>query len=505
MRWLLLTTLLLAALAARADGFSYGKGFHMLHETDQLAVIDLDEEQADVSMYIAIDGIPAGETITYVLPFWYRPDGFSMEEMAPADYREKYVEPAHEKVVRMNRIADDRASTGVLTSAATCGLGFVGPFLTSTLGSSRSKGSAGAILNPYAVQQTAHARAELYKVQAKDLQQLVAQAGLPAEYVKPLKKYTTSFFAVMRLTGPGPKDRLPGSTAVIRPEGVCYRFRHAIPPEKRGVYVYPLGTGAAWTQPILLTEVYVTCPDRFSLQVSAPESGERKKSWAFHRKIQTIYRYQQLKPAQRENYFGGTTEEDLMASMMTHLLSEEASASSAWHVAYFNSNPSEDIHVRLTPRKSPWRLAVADAIFALTPYSSLTFAILGWLIAGIVVIRPRWQRAGKPGSLLIHTVAAMLVANLWVSIGLVVLGFMLAGVFALNPSGSNPIMSVILIAPAGLVLLWAGITLSRRSMKDKTEEWRYNLAMYSWLIATAVFLALNGGLYYFVRWCEAAV
>jgi len=42
-------------------------------------------------------------------------------------------------------------------------------------------------------------------------------------------------------------------------------------------------------------------------------------------------------------------------------------------------------------------------------------------------------------------------------------------------------------------------------MIGEKDDWRYSLALHCWLLATAVYLALNGGLYWFVRWCEAAV
>ncbi len=76
-----------------------------LQETHQLAVINLTESTADVSMFIAIDGIPAGQHLTYILPFWYRPDGFSLHEDTADSFRDSCVAPAHEKVMHMQRVA----------------------------------------------------------------------------------------------------------------------------------------------------------------------------------------------------------------------------------------------------------------------------------------------------------------------------------------------------------------------------------------------------------------
>jgi len=95
----------------------------------------------------------------------------------------------------------------------------------------------------------------------------------------------------MRLTGPKREKEKASITSIFEGAGVCYRFRHALPPEKRGEYVYPLGTGAAWPKPVLLTEVYVTCPDNFALQVAAPESGTNIDFRAFDYQMRDIHYY----------------------------------------------------------------------------------------------------------------------------------------------------------------------------------------------------------------------
>ena len=50
--------------------------FQMIRETDQVAVIELAPGNVTLDMFIAIDRIPGGQTITYVLPFWQKPEGW---------------------------------------------------------------------------------------------------------------------------------------------------------------------------------------------------------------------------------------------------------------------------------------------------------------------------------------------------------------------------------------------------------------------------------------------
>jgi len=516
MRWILALTLLYAALATRADGIAYGKSFMMLRETDQAAVINIDEKTVDVSMFIAISGIPAGETITYVLPFWYRSDGFAMEEMDSRDYRWKYVNPVGDKIERMNRIAEGKAHVNVLKAAGVFGLGFLGPFLMDPEGRPRQGVMTGAAtasssLVPYEVHTTAHARAEIYKIQAKDLQQLVAQAGLPAKYAEPLKKYRTPYFAVMRLTGmKAPAEK----KAPFGNRGVCYHFHHAIPPEKRGEYVYPLGTGAAWPKPIVLTEVYVACPDTCVLKAAAPEIGKRENTETFYQNIRFLSDLSGETLSEREK-------RELLSPKTAGLLRDNVTAPSAWHIAYFNSNPNEDITIKLTPRAAPWRLQLADALTQpgeILYWRSLpwplflcagVFMLVSWVIAGLVIIRPRWQRAGKPGALIRHILLAILTAGFYFSAGVILLLLLRAVISGLIQTFTWDIAAVLqtissLAVSAFVVMAMAVLARSLSGLQQKAE-WRKRLALHSWLLATAIYLALNGALYWFVWWCESAI
>jgi len=511
----------LASLAAHADGFAYGKSFFMLRETDQAVVIDMGEDTVDVSMYIAIGGIPPGETITYVLPFWYRPDAFTMTEMEPRDYRAKYVVPAVRKVVRMNRIAEGNASMMTLKSAGFFGLGFTGPFLPPVSPFFREGPRQGMTLGvatsspqlvPYDIKTTAHARAELYKITAKDLQQLVAQAGLPLKYAEPLKKYKTPYFAVMRLTGAKNAKDEQEAESLFSNQGVCYRFRHPVPPDWKGEYIYPLGTGAAWPKPITLTEVYVTCPDAWALKVAAPVAGKREEADTFYWNLHLLQDLPRLQFSEGEKA-------ELLSAKTAGLLDEDVTAPSAWHAAYFNSNPSEDIVVNMTPRPAPWRLRLAESLMDPEPsfLCAGLFMIISWTVACLVVVRPRWVRAGRPGLLLGHTLLAMLSASFWFSLVVVLLVVLRAVVsgFIQGFDFSWDIASVLyavqafsVIALGFVALLMVARSLSRAGSQPEKEpaiDWRKRLGLHSWLLATAIYLALNGGLYWFVRWCEAAM
>ena len=91
-------------------------------------------------------------------------------------------------------------------------------------------------LLPYATDVSPHARAELYNINNGDLQQLIKQSGLPAQYLQALAKYRTPYFAVMHLTGLSRAETT---------ESQIERARHlpSLTHHIAGRYVYPLGTG----------------------------------------------------------------------------------------------------------------------------------------------------------------------------------------------------------------------------------------------------------------------
>ena len=249
---LVMLILLCCSLAVLADGCIFGRDISQLRETHQLAVIHLTESTADVSMFIAIEGITAGQQVTYILPFWYQPEGFSLAEDDALSFRHRCVEPAHELVKRMQWMSNHRGSTELFKVAPVIGAGPLALFFFATLGRSRSES---AVLTPYATDATPHASAELYRIDNGDLQQLLTQSGLPEKYLQPLAKYHTPFFAVMHLKGFSIAEK---SANKMSGRGIHYHFTHHI---TGGRYVYPLGTGAAWPQPIPITEVYITCPN----------------------------------------------------------------------------------------------------------------------------------------------------------------------------------------------------------------------------------------------------
>ena len=493
-RWVLSIILtLLLPLTACADGCIWGRGVSQFRETHQLAVINLTESRADVSMFIAIEGIPAGEQVTYILPFWYRPDNFTLREDTARTFRDSLVAPAHDKVKRMNWVASHSASEELLSDAPIFIAGPIGLILYPRFGKSRP-----VRLLPYATDATPHARAELYNINNGDLQQLIKQSGLPAQYLQALAKYRTPYFAVMHLTG---LSRAEQQNPKLSGRGIRYHFTHHI----AGRYVYPLGTGAAWPQPIPITEVYITCPESLVLHVQAPVEGENVGQDISYQADELMdYLNETPEQQQSEQPFSART---LLAPETGSFLSADIKRPCAWHIAYLMSNPAQDISVQLSRRSisAAWRLRFAELLeHPGAPFvACCVLYLLAWAATTKLIIRRRWQRAGLPGNLWLHGLFAFLMAQFWVlfvvvAIGLDWLCIAFAHVGELSTMGRVEGLLGSLLTMGIATGLIAVILKSERKRRD----WRIGLTVVSWFYAVLVFTIMAGLLYGLLVWCE---
>ncbi len=384
-----------------------------LRETDQVAVVHLEPGRATVDMYIAIDGIPAGQSITYILPFWHEPVGFTLAEIDGPTFRARCVQPAVKQLAWDNARAGHPVLNALAPSLSLTGMSLLGPFsplahfpayaLIEPKGElkamSRPGALAGGPYSPYATTAVPTAKAALYRVDnAEELPVLLGRAGLPAKLLEPLRKYNTHYYAVMTLTGAG--NTAAGQSA----RGVHYHFSHPLTTGREFSYTYPLGTGAGWARPIVLTEVFLTCGAGAHLTVAAPKAGQDAGSYA------------ELLEGARRGQSAGT----LMAS-----LGFERPDATAWHRAYLNSNPSEDIVATVTTR--PDMQYYMPLLLFSSPVVTMALAflalLLAWTVAARLVIKPAWVLCNRPGSLLEHTLHIFGVTTLGgMSSGAVILG-----------------------------------------------------------------------------------
>ncbi|HEY3378799.1 MAG TPA: hypothetical protein VGL77_15030, partial [Armatimonadota bacterium] len=404
MRMLFLVFLTGLGLAGWADGFTtYGtRWFNRIAETDQVAVVRLEPGRVTQDMFIAIDRIPAGQTVTYILPFWQKPEGFTMTAQTSDGFRAEIIYPQYRQLrheirranrMAVNRLIGDYLVSGLFSYAPLTPLGVLN-YICPTFS------KEGELLPAFKRVSIPAGSAELYHVSdTHDLQTLLAQAGLPARYAKVLQRYHTAYYAIMRLHG-----QKPGKAGAT--QGLHFHFTHRAKGDDY-TYTYPLGTGGAWANPILLTEIYVTCPEGYYLSPTAPTLGQTVSYYEMERRIDDL----------------GDTKATPAVPMLTASVTPPVRYLNAWHRAYTSSNPTEDItiHIAKRPRWTPL-LAWRDADWMPVPF--VLCGILGaFLLAVGLVIRPAWLKAGKPESLRKHALTLARVTFLPALIGIAFLAF----------------------------------------------------------------------------------
>ncbi|MEI7833011.1 MAG: hypothetical protein WCJ56_07440 [bacterium] len=465
---------------SHAAGFAYGPGVTpQLQVSNQLAVVNLTETSADVTMFISLEGIPEGEEISYVLPFWGKPEGFSLVEDDVENFRKTYVHPAYKQVMKVKRLINHRQADSFLQNSY-----LLTPASFVSLSYRQDDYSAfDGEIRTYSFDNTAHSRVELYSLGDGELHQLIKNSGLSEKEIMSLQQYQTPYFAVVHLRGISKDEK---SIYYVSSKGVRYHFTHQL---QGGRYVYPLGTGVAWTLPVMLTEIYFTCPPALVMNVNAPIAGENVYWYNYRHQADMV---------QSEATFADEADKAEItagkSTLTSSLLYGRNADISAWQISYLQSNPTADIMVQLTPRKWPWRLAVADQLQRpMVPYIYYAvLALIAWLLTALLLIRRVWRRAGSPGNLLRH-VWHIVLDTIVLSLIALVVGVLLSLLFP------NYLM---LGVSAITTILVFGIYFWNENRVNLKDDWRRWLLAKSLALYLALYLAMVFLLTGCLRWLE---
>jgi hypothetical protein len=161
------------------------------------------------------------------------------------------------------------------------------------------------------------------------------------------------------------------------------------------IYTYPLGTGAAWSQPIPLTRVYITAPANFNLAVDYPKlganlSGYTRNLSSYEPRIleagdKPAYAVEQAYDAELNPYI------DVSTGLLT-----SAENVNIWRISYANSNAKDNIQISVKPGETgglaAW-LRRGD-IFA-SSVIGIAAAALFWLLSWYLLMPRLLRRSVK--------------------------------------------------------------------------------------------------------------
>ncbi len=268
--YFLASCILLSLGIAHAGGFLCGKVPSGVWASDQVTVLTLGPTGVTVDMHLTLVGLRKGETVSYVLPFWYEPRGFTLDEEDVQAFQDRYVEGAYEHL-QADTQHDAAVREAITRHFALTGIGAFGlPML-----------APAAILEPVTARHKTEdmphsvslpappAHAVSFMLKQADLQAYLGTVELSPGARQALRNYHTPYYAVVKIGGIGGRR----SWDQPYPRGVHLHFHHLLKGYANYRYTFPLGAGSAWKKPILLNECYITCPPEEYLTVSAPVIG----------------------------------------------------------------------------------------------------------------------------------------------------------------------------------------------------------------------------------------
>jgi len=155
-------------------------------------------------------------------------------------------------------------------------------------------------------------------------------------------------------------------------------------------YAYPLGTGAAWAQPIEMTRVYVVAPSDVNFRVSYPKLGTKRSGFArYSTRYSSGFEPRILDYVDTAAY----AVDDAFGQMPGSAAWQPGSRprygewTRVWRATYTQSNSTEDILITVSPnRHIGFRASLRQAGPGSALAVGIPVAILFWVLAWYLLV-----------------------------------------------------------------------------------------------------------------------
>ncbi len=277
-----LLALMLAAAGARADCVLLAPEEWRGHISEQVqfAVVEVRAEgrvRVDVCLSLSDDS-RGPHDLYLVLPLQARPEGFEARTMPVDRFWRQHLAPL--EALFEDALVHLARHRGALQSGARVGAFAAGPvavaaFLPRSLFARprvrRYGGLSDRVILSGRSVRTQVLQADVHDSLKPDkLAALTQLPAVPAAAKESIEQYAGRPFALVKLRTLPPRRR-GAARPQARMPGIVLTFTEKMI-EREGAlcYDYPLGTGRAWPGEIPLTQIYVTAPEQFDLDVTFP-------------------------------------------------------------------------------------------------------------------------------------------------------------------------------------------------------------------------------------------
>jgi len=274
-------TLALWPAPARADGGPAVDPslFPRLKEGQQVAVVTVkDIDTVSVDLFVSIlDQTGESHEITYFVPLGTRPSGFTAFEedsLSLARALTNDLDAALAVEYGKNRdFVQYLFGAALLTNGA-----WLAPLWVPLLLTGCGQGAAPEPLSTFT---TPSSQVSVFAIDENtDLAELASTTGLAQSVTDTLARLKGQQIAVVKMRTTPRSGGGTGAAGSSGEPGLHLTWDTALLSGKSGAtYAYPLGTGAAWANPIDMTRVYVVAPEGFTFSVKYPRLGTNRSGY----------------------------------------------------------------------------------------------------------------------------------------------------------------------------------------------------------------------------------
>jgi hypothetical protein len=310
--------------------------FAQLKEGQQVAVIRLqDNNTASVDLFVSIlDKTGESHDVTYFVPLGIGPSNFQVTQEDSVFFANSQTADL-DQLIFQNYQQNQQFLEGLFAGALlTNGVWLTPLWLPMLLSSCSSPGA------PVATFTTTSSQINIFNInETTDLDALISTTGLDPSVKDALSRLKGQQIAVISLkTSPFTSS---GTTLPSEP-GLHLSWVTSLTISKKGqTYAYPLGTGASWASPIVMTNVYVVAPQDLNFEVQYPKLGINRSGF-----VQNGGKYEP-NIASYTNVSAYAVD-DGMGQLLNNGI-PAPSTMRVWRVTYTNSNSTKDIMITVNP------------------------------------------------------------------------------------------------------------------------------------------------------------
>jgi hypothetical protein len=366
--------------------------FAKLKEGQQVAVIKLqDTSTATVDLFVSIlDQTGESHAITYFVPLGTKPNGFQVNEEDSLAFAK--LQTANLDSIIFQDYRQDREYIQYLFAGAllTNGVWLTPLWLPMLLSS-----CAEAPIAPISSFTTESSQVDVFNIdETTDLDSLINTTGLDASVKETLSRLQGQQIAVIKLnTSPRLTSSEPSGSSSTGEPGLHLSWGTSLTTNKNSMtYAYPLGTGAAWANPIEMTRVYIVAPADINFKVQYPKLGINRSGFIKNegRYEPRITEYTDVSAYAVDEAFG------LSGGQYLTLSGDYSNSVRIWRATYTNSNSAEDISITVNPKRSlAFGTFLRQKGTQVALIVGLIVAVLFWILAWYLLV-PRLVGKNAP-------------------------------------------------------------------------------------------------------------